>query len=109
TVHKNQGATCDHSYLLATDAIYRELGYTALSRGRVDNRIWTVTTDIDADLETAHTPDPEQRPDPIVEVRRALQRSAAQQLAIDEAAVIAPAQGVPHTVVARPVDELELS
>ena len=86
TVHKNQGATSDYSYLLASDALYRELGYTALSRGRIENRIWTVDiVDVDDDLEHAHTPEPDTPRDPIAELVRAMERSAAQQMAIDEA------------------------
>ncbi|MAT06400.1 MAG: hypothetical protein CL424_15285 [Acidimicrobiaceae bacterium] len=87
TVHKNQGATCDHGYLLASDALYRELGYVALSRGRIDNRIWTVTTgpDHDDDIEHAHYPAPTPDRDPIAELVASMERSAAHQLAIDEA------------------------
>ena len=86
TVHKNQGATSDYSYLLATDVLYRELGYTALSRGRVDNRMWTVTdAEPDIDLEQAHTPEHNEPRDPIADLVRAMERSTAQHLAIDEA------------------------
>jgi AAA domain len=86
TVHKNQGATSDYSYLLASDALYRELGYVALSRGRIDNRIWTVTDiESDRDIEQPHGADHPERRDPIGELVRAMERSAAQQLAIDEA------------------------
>ena len=42
TIHKAQGMTCDHTYLLADDAMYNELGYVGLSRGRHTNRIYTV-------------------------------------------------------------------
>ena len=86
TVHKNQGATSDYSYLLATDTLYRELGYTALSRGRVQNRLWTVTdTEPEHELEEAHAPQPKEQRGPIAELLRAMERSTAQQLAIDEA------------------------
>ena len=37
-----------------------ELGYTALSRGRVENRIWTVQVDVDDDLEQAHNAAPDE-------------------------------------------------
>lgn len=86
TVHKNQGATSDYSYLLATDGLYRELGYTALSRGRVENRLWTVTdTEPEHELEEAHAPEPKEQRGPVAELLRAMERSTAQQLAIDEA------------------------
>lgn len=91
TVHKNQGATSDYSYLIASDMLYRELGYTALSRGRVENRIWTVADmEHDAEHEEAHSAEPETPRDPIAELVRAMERSAAQQLAIDEAPTLDP-------------------
>ncbi|MGB3737297.1 MAG: AAA family ATPase, partial [Ilumatobacter sp.] len=100
TVHKNQGATSDYSYLLASDRLYRELGYTALSRGRVENRIWTVA-DIEPDFEVeeSHGADPEADRSPIDALLRAMERSAAQQLAIDEAADL-EAPGIEIPVVA---------
>lgn len=86
TVHKNQGATSDYSYLLASDRLYRELGYTALSRGRVENRIWTVATvEPDFEIEQSHGADPEADRSPIDALLCAMERSAAHQLAIDEA------------------------
>ena len=41
TVHKAQGSTCDRAFLLATDDLYQEPGYVALSRGRLGNHIVT--------------------------------------------------------------------
>ncbi len=84
TVHKNQGATCDHAYLVASDALYRELAYSGLSHGRSDNRIWIVTADFDEDLE-AHVTGPDDALLASDLLRTALRRSAAKQLAIDEA------------------------
>lgn len=88
TVHKNQGATCDRAYLVASESLYRELGYVALSRGRVDNRVWTVSDlDDDPEINEPHGPDLEERDvHPVRQLITAMQRSAAQQLAIDEAA-----------------------
>lgn len=91
TVHKNQGSTCDHAYLLASDAIYRELGYVALSRGRIDNRIWTITdTDIDPATPESHGAANEPT-DPLAELRHSMSRSQAQQLATDLADELEPA------------------
>ena len=42
TVHKAQGLTCDRAYVLGTDDLYAEAGYTALSRGRHENRLYVV-------------------------------------------------------------------
>lgn len=91
TVHKNQGSTCDHAYLLATDAMYRELGYVALSRGRIDNRIWIIE-DRDADLDQSepHGSAPNEQTDPIEDLIKVLERSNAQQLAIDQSGGLIP-------------------
>lgn len=42
TVHKSQGLTCDVALLLGDDALYAELGYTALTRGRGENHLYSV-------------------------------------------------------------------
>ena len=61
TVHKAQGMTCDRAFLLATDDLYQELGYVALSRGRLGNHIVTVGG-LEHDLESpAHAPTIERR------------------------------------------------
>ncbi len=44
TVHKTQGMTCEVALLLGDDAMYAELGYTAVTRGTQENRIYTVVT-----------------------------------------------------------------
>ena len=40
TGHKAQGLTCDHTYTLGTETLYREWGYVAMSRGRLTNQIY---------------------------------------------------------------------
>ena len=40
TVHKAQGITTDRAYVLGTGDLYRELGYVALSRGRLSNDLF---------------------------------------------------------------------
>ena len=40
TGHKAQGLTCDHTYTLGTETLYREWGYVAMSRGRVTNQLY---------------------------------------------------------------------
>jgi Ti-type conjugative transfer relaxase TraA len=40
TGHKAQGLTCDHTYTLGTEALYREWGYVAMSRGRHTNQLY---------------------------------------------------------------------
>ena len=109
TVHKNQGSTCDHAYLLATDSMYRELGYVALSRGRIDNRIWIID-DPEPDLDTSepHGATPNEPAAPIDELIKVLERSSAQQLAIDQAHSLIPGAepvtSVPSTESRGPVE-----
>jgi hypothetical protein len=40
TGHKAQGLTCDHTYTLGTETLYREWGYVAMSRGRLSNQLY---------------------------------------------------------------------
>jgi conjugative relaxase-like TrwC/TraI family protein len=40
TVHKAQGMTCDQAFILASSGLSHEAGYTALSRGRAENRLY---------------------------------------------------------------------
>jgi ATP-dependent exoDNAse (exonuclease V) alpha subunit len=42
TVHKSQGATVDHAFLLGSDQLFREAGYVGLSRARTDTRLYLV-------------------------------------------------------------------
>ncbi len=40
TGHKAQGLTCDHTYTLGAETLYREWGYVAMSRGRITNQLY---------------------------------------------------------------------
>ncbi|WP_372789143.1 MobF family relaxase [Paraconexibacter sp.] len=40
TAHRAQGATVDRAYVLGSDELYREWGYTALSRHRYESRFY---------------------------------------------------------------------
>ena len=76
-----EGMTCDRAFLLATDDLYQELGYVALSRGRLGNHIVTVG-ELAHDLESPpHAPMIER--DSLDVLRSGLSTSRAQQLAID--------------------------
>jgi hypothetical protein len=81
TGHKAQGATIDDALVLGSEALYREWGYVAMSRGRHTNRLYLVAGQPELD-------DPLRRDDgrpPAERVERALQRSAAQISATDAA------------------------
>ncbi len=77
TIHKAQGTTVDRAFVLADDRLDRETGYTALSRGRIENRIYTVAPINEHDH--GHTTGG----DPVDELRRHLARTTAQDLATE--------------------------
>ncbi len=79
TIHKAQGATTDRALILTDDSLANEHLYTALSRGRTRNDLYLATNDL-AD-EFTHTP--ALRGVPAEALARSLQRSSAQELAID--------------------------
>ena len=43
-MHKTQGMTCEVALLFGDDSLYAELGYTAVTRGTHENRIYTVVS-----------------------------------------------------------------
>jgi Ti-type conjugative transfer relaxase TraA len=78
TAHRAQGATVDRAFVLGSDELYREWGYTALSRHRHEARFYVTRADLDLDRDAA----PER--DPIIRgIERLLGRSKAKELAID--------------------------
>jgi conjugative relaxase-like TrwC/TraI family protein len=81
TVHKAQGLTCDQAFTLATETLYREQGYVALSRGRLGNHLYMVgPRPLDPDT-TAHAPTTERSPEELL--ASGLSTSKAQTLAVD--------------------------
>ncbi|MDP1793537.1 MAG: MobF family relaxase [Acidimicrobiales bacterium] len=76
SIHKAQGMTCDVALLLGDDRLYLEAGYTGLSRGRHQNRLYVVAAEPDID----HHGSPPYRDNDIVQ---ALRRSTAQETATD--------------------------
>jgi hypothetical protein len=53
TIHKAQGATYEHAFVLATDALTREAGYVAMSRARAGTELFVA----DGAFEHGHGPD----------------------------------------------------
>jgi conjugative relaxase-like TrwC/TraI family protein len=78
TIHKAQGLTCDVALVLADERLHREAAYTALTRGRQENHLYL------ASAPDEHTHDWHDHDDERHTLRRALQRSEQQTLAIDQ-------------------------
>lgn len=79
TIHKAQGATCDHALVLVDEAVSREAIYTAMSRGRQRNDLY-LAIDTGRD-DIAHAP--EIAAAAIDVLAAGIERSAAQSMAID--------------------------
>ena len=81
TIHKAQGLTADRCLVLADDTLSREAAYTALSRGRLENRLVVIHPE-DPQRDTRHGP-PGQPTDPIARLFATLHSSRAKTMAID--------------------------
>ena len=90
TCHKAQGLTVDVALLYGTDALTREAGYVAMSRGRRANHLYATSTDLNRHLQRSAEHDlddiPSDRPDQPSEgahatLLRCLRRSGRKRLA----------------------------
>jgi Ti-type conjugative transfer relaxase TraA len=82
TAHKAQGATVDHAFVLGSDQLSREWGYTALSRHRDEARFYLVSpASVERNLPDVEPDDP--LPERLVEM---LGDSHAKTLALDHVA-----------------------
>jgi conjugative relaxase-like TrwC/TraI family protein len=81
TGHKSEGMTTDRAFTLGTEDIYKEWGYTAMSRGRLENRLYLVVGDnpLADELDVFG----ELKQDPVAVIVRAFGRSRAKTLALD--------------------------
>lgn len=79
TAHRAQGATVDRAFVLGSDELYREWGYTALSRHRESARFYVSATPA---FLNAAGPALEAGPDATRIVRHMLEPSRAQDLAV---------------------------
>ena len=90
TAHKAQGATVDRSFVLGSEELYREWGYTALSRHRDEARFYLVSP---ASIER-NLPGLEPDEDPLAEqLKEMLGESHAKTLALDHVAADEPDAG----------------
>ena len=80
TIHKAQGQTCDYAYVLGDEHLYREAGYSALTRGRHENHLYTADAELDPEAHAHDEPE-----DGSATVLRSLDRSRQQELAIKQA------------------------
>ena len=78
TAHRAQGATVDRSYVLGGEELYREWGYTALSRHRQEARFYIARGELRDDLDLLPPSDPV-----VAGISQLLQRTEAKALAID--------------------------
>jgi hypothetical protein len=79
TAHKAQGATVDRAFVLGSEDLYRELGYTALSRHRDEARFYVARGDIEPKVERDIP-----NYDPVISgLQDLLRRSGAKRLAHD--------------------------
>lgn len=81
TVHVAQGLTVDHCFLLVGPGLNRELGYTALSRGRETNQLY-VARDVETPRVEYAPADPH-RIEPIARLAAQLATTSETTLAID--------------------------
>jgi Ti-type conjugative transfer relaxase TraA len=108
TAHKAQGATVDAVFVLGSEDLYREWGYTALTRHRDEARFYVVSpTPADRSL-----PGLEPDPDPLDErLVRTLSTSRAKSFALDlaDAPAVDRDEELDHTIARRDLlrDELE--
>ncbi len=78
TAHRAQGATVDRAFVLGSDGLYREWGYTALSRHRDEARFYVTRGDLEVDRELPPEADPV-----VAGLERLLGRSRVKELAHD--------------------------
>lgn len=77
--------TTDKTFVLGDETLYKEWGYVAMSRGRIENRLYAVAG---VDLDREDTGGQVTRPaDPVAALTRSLARSRAKELALDASSV----------------------
>ncbi len=82
TGHTAQGLTVDRAYVLLPDqGALQEWGYVACSRARIQTRLYLATRDLLERETPVREPDPGTPPE---RAARALERSAAEELALDQ-------------------------
>jgi hypothetical protein len=81
TAHLAQGMTTDRVFVLGSETVYREWGYVAWSRARHGARFYAVEPEVSEEHHNVAPPSV----DGVGEITRRLDRSEAQELALDSA------------------------
>lgn len=97
TAHRLQGATVDRSYVLGSEELYREWGYSALTRHRDKTLLYTVSTNAQLPLPGLAAPDDG--------LTRALAQSRSNDLANAELRFGVERQSTPCSALAEPIAE----
>lgn len=83
TAHVAQGMTTGRAFVLGSDIAYREWGYVAWSRARLETRFYMCEPDGEEMAAEHHTAAPELPGDGFEDTVAAMQRSRAQHVALD--------------------------
>ena len=81
TVFRAQGVTVDHAFVLGDESLFQEAAYTAMSRGRLTNRLYATTAD-DIRSEIGHEVRDERR-DAMASLVTSLSATKEQTMALD--------------------------
>lgn len=82
TIHKAQGTTCDRTFVLGDETLRRESGYTALSRGREENRLYVMDADLEAENPGHHGRATRREADIVAALRRSEAQITANELSM---------------------------
>jgi hypothetical protein len=111
TGHKAQGMTAERAFVLGDEAMYREWGYVALSRGRAENSLYVVVAELEPTDDTCHRRVPADSSDQVGLriAENALMASREHRLALDHFEAVAgplPSAG-PAPALQAPPKELD--
>ena len=100
TVFRSQGITVDHTFLLGNDTLFQEAGYTALSRGRLSNHLYSVASE-NPRAEIAHLNEVTPHQDALAGLVDALSRATNRPWLSSRYRLAAPVSASPVTVSAQ--------
>jgi hypothetical protein len=104
TGHKVEGMTTDRAFVLGSEDLYKEWGYTAMSRGRLENKLYLVIGEnlLAEELDVLGQP----KQNPVAVIVRAFGRSRAKRLALDHMGTArGAAAGLPDAELRTRIDQ----